>query len=391
MLRNTEATPDLLNDDRLAILLLCSHLGMPAERGPELRILSAGEQATLVEHYGPRLEGIGELLHGAAIPAESPTPDRVARLLDRGGQLAIELESLEGAGIWAITRADNDYPSRLLERLGPAAPPALFGAGPPALLATPGIAVAGSRDLDPAGAAFAREIGALAAQESLTLYSGAARGADLEAAFAALDEGGTAVGIPADSLLRLMRDRRLGAFVRAGHLALATPFHPRAGFDVARAMARNKIVYCLAAAGYVAASGLETGGTWNGAVEAIAAGWVPVFVRSGAAAPDGNLELIRLGGHPITTADLRSRGLQLAAAPAETRVYGDDLTEPDQLPRLLAYLESWRTTAEIAAEFGASQARVRQHLKGALERGAVHERRGRFRAVAQAALPAFEP
>ncbi len=376
-----------VSDDSFALLLLCSHLGMPADRPAALRLLSPTEQAPLLERYGAHLQGLGEVLRGRIPPElERLGAERVGLLLARGGQLAVELESLEAVGVWALTRADEGYPGRLAERLAAAAPPVLFGAGPMALLGSDGVAVAGSRDLDPGGAAFCREVGALAAQRGLALYSGAARGADLEAALAALDEGGTAVGVPADSLLRMMRDRRLGAFVRAGQLTLATPFHPRAGFETARAMARNKVVYCLAQQAYIAASGLETGGTWAGASEAITNGWVPVFVRAGAGAPEGNLELIRLGATAVTTEELRTSGLP--ESPAAQDLPPATLADED-LSRLEAFLESWRTVAEIAAEFGASQARVRRQLQEALAGGTVLERRGRFK-IAPRSLFALE-
>ncbi|MCK4451126.1 MAG: DNA-processing protein DprA, partial [Anaerolineae bacterium] len=72
----------------------------------------------------------------------------MARLLGRGGGLAIELERLESLGIWVVTRADAHYPRRLKQRLKHAAPAILFGAGEQALLGQPGLAVVGSRNVD---------------------------------------------------------------------------------------------------------------------------------------------------------------------------------------------------------------------------------------------------
>ena len=51
-------------------------------------------------------------------------------------------------------------------------------------------------------------------------------------------------------------------------------------------------------------SDFQTGGTWAGAVEALKAGWCPVFVRDGAAAPKGNRELMNLGAAPLPESDL---------------------------------------------------------------------------------------
>ena len=108
-----------VSDDSLAILLLCSHLGMPSDRPAELRLLSPGDQKPLLQHYGERLQGVGEVLRGRVPPELTRIGEhRVELLLGRGGQLAVELESLQAVGVWTLTRADPGYPARLVERLG---------------------------------------------------------------------------------------------------------------------------------------------------------------------------------------------------------------------------------------------------------------------------------
>src|SRR5439155_3958524 len=78
-----------------------------------------------------------------------------------------------------------------------------------------------------------------------------------------------------------------------GCLLLLSPFHPKTGFTVGSAMARNKLIYSLAEWGLVVASAFGQGGTWAGAREVLRHGWVPLFVRDGRAVPDGNRELLR--------------------------------------------------------------------------------------------------
>jgi predicted Rossmann fold nucleotide-binding protein DprA/Smf involved in DNA uptake len=64
-------------------------------------------------------------------------------------------------------------------------------------------------------------------------------------------------------------------------------------------MARNKLIYALSDVAVVVASAPGSGGTWTGAVEALEAGWVPVFVRRSDPMPDGNRQLIERGALPL--------------------------------------------------------------------------------------------
>jgi len=89
-----------------------------------------------------------------------------------------------------------------------------------------------------------------------------------------------------------------------GRLVLVTPYAPTAGFSVGAAMGRNKVIYGLAEFGVVVSSDYQTGGTWAGAVEALKAGWCPVFVREGADVPKGNRELLKQGAVALPEADL---------------------------------------------------------------------------------------
>ena len=93
-----------------------------------------------------------------------------------------------------------------------------------------------------------------------------------------------------------------------GQLVLLTPYAPTAGFSVGAAMGRNKVIYGLAEFAVVVSSDFQTGGTWAGAVEALKAGWCPVFARDGADVPKGNRELLKLGAAPLGGTDLENAG-----------------------------------------------------------------------------------
>ena len=302
---------DYLSDDGMVLLALCSAFGLPdgaAASGPAPFTLSEWNKLARQIH-GSALK-LPAALHGrtaaelakvlAILPGDA---ERIVQLLGRSSRLALELEGLFSRGLWAVTRPDDLYPKKLRDTLKHQAPTVLFGAGDIQLLRRGGVAVIGSRNIDEAGTAFAQEVGRKAAAR-LPVISGGARGTDRLAMGAALEVGSQAIGVLADSLERTVRQPDLRQLLLDSQLVLLTPYAPSAGFSVGAAMGRNKLIYGLADFAVVVSSDFQTGGTWAGAVEALKAGWCPVFARDGAKVPKGNRELLKLGVTPLSEDDL---------------------------------------------------------------------------------------
>lgn len=291
--------------DGEALLLLCSWLGLPKgleSDGPlsqqEWNSLALKIAQSALERPGAVL-GLDAPSLWDALDIPQSLGQRLHRLLSRAGPLAIELERLSSLGIWATTRADDTYPARLKQILGPKAPSCLFGAGDPDLLARDALAIVGSRNLDQLAAEFAERLGRRCMSAGLAVVSGGAKGADRFGMAGALDAGGSAVGVLADSLERTVAAREVRQWIMAEQLTLITQFHPKAGFSVGAAMQRNKLVYGLARYAVVVASDKESGGTWAGAIENLKAGWAPLFVRTGPTVPAGNQALLKQGAIPF--------------------------------------------------------------------------------------------
>lgn len=231
-------------------------------------------------------------------------------------------------GVWLSFRTDDDYPIRLLENRPEQAPPVIYGVGPRSLLNSGGLAVVGSRNVDENGASFARKICAQAAREGMTIVSGGAKGVDQIAMGSALRAGGNAVGVLANGLLRASLASGARGFLSDGQLTLISPYHPESGWNVAHAMARNKHVYSLSDYGLVISSDYNHGGTWSGAVQHLRSmRTVSLFVRSGSGVPEGNVELIKMGGVPCSDGPWDpsvSEALEAAAVAARegTEEYG---------------------------------------------------------------------
>lgn len=298
-------TTSVSSSDQLAVVLLCSALGrrsgaQPALLGPAgwARVARSLDAAGL--RPGRLLELHPEQI-ARELDLEPAEAERLSALVRRAGPVSIDLERLADRGIWAMSALDPDYPGRLMAALGPGAPPVLFGSGDRKLLDQGGLAIVGSRDVDEEATDFAAQLARAAARGGTIVISGAARGIDTTAMAAALDAGGSVVGVLADTLDRRIRDAEVREAIFDQRLVLITPYVPSAGFSVRSAMGRNKVVYGLADAAVVVASALGEGGTWTGATEALKVGHTPVFVR-GDTQDRGSHALLERGAHPLPDA-----------------------------------------------------------------------------------------
>jgi len=252
------------------------------EKSPELLLTSGDPMA---------------FLQGWSDPAV--TPERIRHLLGRSGAMGLALEKWQRAGLWVMTRSDADYPGRLKKRLRFEAPPVLFGCGDRGLLNRAGIAVLGSRAANEEEVGEASLLGAEIAAQGFSVVSGGARGVDEAAMLGALERGGTAAGVLADSLLRAATSAKYRKGLMGKTLVLVSPFSPEAAFEAGYAMARNKYIYCLADAAVVVAAGKE-----NGAIENLKHGWVPLWVKGHSGQDSGNAALVEQGARWLPEGDL---------------------------------------------------------------------------------------
>jgi len=303
-------TTELITENAKAILLLCGHFG-PADnaRVKPLNIREYDEVFSwLISKGWEPADLLGEENQAALDEALVPIDNqRMKSLLGRGASMAIAVEKWINKGLWVLCRSDKDYPQRLKQHLKRNAPPILYGAGDQFLLSKGGLAVVGSRHIGQEAESFAREVGRAAAQSGMQLVSGAARGVDQTAMHGAFEEGGSVVGVMADSLLRAAVSGKYREGIRSGQLVLISPYNPEAGFNVGNAMGRNKYIYALADYAVVVNSDYQEGGTWAGAEEELRRdSGRPVFIRVGPDVPSGNTELLKMGGRPIPGSALRS-------------------------------------------------------------------------------------
>lgn len=254
-----------------AILLLTAPL-MTGSGEHSKELLTASEYAKLARFLNHRAFQPADLVAASASELDLElgkivNGDRLKRLVARGFLLSQAIERWQARSIWVVSRSDECYPARLKERLKDLAPLVLYGCGDSRILNTGGLAVVGSRNAESTVLESATRIGELAARAERTIFSGGARGVDQAAMSGALEAGGNAAGVLADSLERTALNRDHRNYLRDGQLVLVSPYDPQAGFHIGNAMQRNKLIYALADAALVVQSDYGKGGTWAGAIE----------------------------------------------------------------------------------------------------------------------------
>lgn len=283
------------SDSSLAALLLTQ------------RLVDTGAAPLKSSEYWQLVDAVGDpaVLLGKApgditshLPVESDFAARIATLLDAATLFAIRLDDAEQSGLHLVSSIDAEYPATFRECLGPTAPPLLYTVGDVKLMETELLGIVGSRDVSESGAEVAKGAAGQAVINGFGVVSGGAKGVDRLAMAACLEAGGHAIGVLADSLTKMTRDIEVRRAVSDGRLCLCTPYKPTAGFSVANAMGRNKLIYAMSAATFVVSTDLEKGGTWAGATESLRRGFAPVLVWRGDGAGEGNEALERDGAVP---------------------------------------------------------------------------------------------
>ena len=277
-------------------LLLTSHLG-----NPDRQVLTTVQFRTLadrVRHTAispeDRALTVSDLV---ALGYGRETAARILRLLEEEELLQHYITRGRRLECVPITRVTEMYPLFLRQRLGLDSPGTLWAKGDLSLLNTPAIALVGSRELGPGNYRFAEAVGRHAAKHGLTLVSGNARGADRAAQESCLKAGGSVISIVADALWK---------HHAAGNVLYLSEEDYDSPFTAQRALSRNRCIHALGKMVFVAQSGYQKGGTWDGTAKNLHFGWSPVVCfRDGSKA---SRELEQLGAYLIDLEDLEDFG-----------------------------------------------------------------------------------
>ena len=285
-----------MNPRERGFALLASHLGDPSRRpltAPQLRVLA--QRVGEMERQDPDRDLTEQDLRALGYGSEMTR--RIVDLLAQEDVLNHYLSRGRRAGCVPVTRVTAEYPLLLRKNLGLDSPGILWARGDLSLLNTPAVALVGSRDLNPENHHFAEDVGRQAALQGLTLVSGNARGADRVAQEAALEAGGAVISVVADELAKQPLRENLLYLSEDGF---------EESFSNLRALSRNRCIHAMVWRTFVAQTASGTGGTWDGSVRNLRAGWSDVYCfRDGS---EGAQRLCSMGAMPVCIEELSDFG-----------------------------------------------------------------------------------
>ena len=209
---------------------------------------------------------------------------------------------LKDAGITMLHPSHPNFPQHLFE-----ISPILFIKGQHELLTSDSVAIVGARDVSNEGVRIASTIAAEFAREGTNVVSGYAKGVDSEAHSAALASGGTTTLVLPRGITGLRRKKAFRNFNWERNVLAVSQFAPDAKGLARNAMTRNKLICALSKAIVIVESGAERNaegklsGTFNTGLTALEME-LPLFIvdpTSFEKPPQGNIDLIRLGGRKL--------------------------------------------------------------------------------------------
>jgi DNA processing protein len=316
-----------MDEERLAYMTLTQVPGM----GPvKLNALLSAFPTAMGAYLAP-FDVLGTLpgFSCALATALKSTPMEVGR------KIVEEAERL-GAGI--LIPEDSTYPELLRQIADP--PPVLFTLGDQALFSRPAVAIVGSRDHSNYGAVVCRSLASAAAGAGVVVVSGMARGLDAVAQTAALDAGGTTIGVLGNGLgvIYPAANRRLYERVARDGL-LVSEFPPGERPHVGSFPRRNRLISGLSRVTVVVEAAAGSGALIT-AEFALEQGRevmaVPGNISS--AVSVGTNRLLRDGATPLLEpndllrhfSELPNSGLMLPAAPNVSRPLPPKLSAEEQ-------------------------------------------------------------
>ncbi len=296
-----------MDDERVAYLALTQVPGMGAVR---LKTLLSACNTAIGAHSAP-IAFLGALpgFSKAVASAIKATP------LKMGREIA---EHAERLGAQVAIPGDAEYPA-LLHHI-PDPPPVLFLLGDPSLLGRPAAALVGSRDHSSYGADACRALAGAVAQAGVVIVSGMARGLDAVAHTAALEAGGTTIGVLGNGLGVIYPAANRALYERVGRDGLlVTEFPPGERPNVGSFPRRNRLISGLSRVTVVVEAAVGSGAliTAGAALdqgrEVMA---VPGNITSALSA--GSNRLIRDGAAPVLEpADLLQHFPEFAKVPSK--------------------------------------------------------------------------
>jgi DNA processing protein len=251
----------------------------------------------------------------------APRAAQALRVVD-AAQLQADVDSAAGHGLSLLAASDAAYPPALRPFAG--MPAVLWVRGDATALATPQLAMVGSRNPTALGASTARQFAAWFARAGITITSGLARGIDAASHAGALGAGGLTVAVCGHGLDRVYppEHEALAARIAATGGALVSEFPPGTPPRAGHFPQRNRLIAALCHGTLVVEAAIRSGSL--GTARQAAAFGREVFALPGSIhslVSRGCHQLIRDGAQLVESAP---EVLELLRIPFENQVFAGD-------------------------------------------------------------------
>ncbi len=289
-------------------------------------------------------------------------------------------ESLFNEGYEIIPITSSEYSKTLKDNLKVAhAPALLYVKGNKQIMQEKSIAVVGSRNTSEISLQFTDNIAKMASKEYKVIVSGFAKGVDKHALDSAIKyKGQSIIVLPQGIMTFGFGYKKYYKQIVDGDVLVLSTFFPKAPWKVELAMARNPIIYGLAAEIYVAESS-DKGGTWSGVIDGLRKNR-KIFVRK----PDdseknANYLLIQKGAIPI---DFNGKTIK-GYVPVENKDLFSAVNEPtaDYEKKIIDFLKNGEyAVKDIIKKFNLniSEKKMRDFLKSHKEVETLNKKPLRF-------------
>lgn len=282
-----------MNDDKMAIIILCSRLCI----NKNIKPYSAVQFSKLKIKLENLNLKVSDLIffskEDLSKHFEEEEVNRIENLKKRSESIAFEIQKFNDLMIEIITLEDENYPKQIKKKLSTNSPPIFYVVGDLNICNKKSIGFVGSRNIEYENIDVTRKLVEKANEKGYVIVSGGAKGVDSTAtAFADYS-----IEYVADSLIKKLKDKNRLKAINEKRLVMLSDHVPNGEFHKGIATGRNKLIYAQSEATVVIKSDYETGGTWSGAMEAIKKGYCRVFCIFNE--EKGNTELVKKGAIAI--------------------------------------------------------------------------------------------
>ncbi|GAH42415.1 unnamed protein product [marine sediment metagenome] len=289
-------------------------------------------------------------------------------------------ESLLNEGYEIIPITSSEYSKTLKDNLKVAhAPALLYVKGNKQIMQEKSIAIVGSRNTSEISLQFTDNIAKMASKEYKVIVSGFAKGVDKQALDSAIKyKGQSIIVLPQGIMTFGFGYKKYYKQIVDGDVLVLSIFFPKAPWKVELAMARNPIIYGLAAEIYVAESS-DKGGTWSGVIDGLRKNR-KIFVRKPEdSEKNANHLLIRKGAIPI---DFNGKTIE-GYVPVENKNLFSSVNEPtaDYEKKIIDFLKNGEYAVKDIIkkiDLNISEKKMRDFLKSHKEVETLNKKPLRF-------------